>query len=123
MTRLRLFIVAVAYTLLAVLTAVPAAANEDLAPETQGLDSREAFRTGTLFSMKRRFRAACISSGATAGVTTQTKAGTGRTSITPGASERGFCLRIRGRLARFDFGVFGSHDLMNKGAVDHEMGF
>ena len=23
----------------------------------------------------------------------------------------------------FDFGVFGSHDLMNKGAVDHEMGF
>ena len=44
MTRLRLFIVAVAYTLLAVLTGVPAAANEDLAPETQGLDSREAFR-------------------------------------------------------------------------------
>lgn len=49
MTRLRLFFVAVAYTLLAVLTAVPAAANEDLAPETQGLDSREAFRTGTRF--------------------------------------------------------------------------
>ena len=70
MTRLRLFFVAVAYTLLAVLTAVPAAANEDLAPETQGLDSREAFRTGTRFSMKRRFRAACISSGATADVTT-----------------------------------------------------
>ena len=84
MTRLRLFIVAVAYTLLAVLTAVPAAANEALAPETQGLDSREAFRTGTrffdeaevsggLYFFRRDRRRYDVDKGP----------GTGRTSITP----------------------------------------
>ena len=124
MTRLRLFIVAVAYTLLAVLTAVPAAANEDLAPETQGLDSREAFRTGTrffdeaevsggLYFFRRDRRRYDVDKG---------RYGTNLNHASVQANAD-FVSGFAGGWLGFDFGVFGSHDLMNKGAVDHEMGF
>ena len=124
MTRLRLFFVAVAYTLLAVLTAVPAAANEDLAPETQGLDSREAFRTGTrffdeaevsggLYFFRRDRRRYDVDKG---------RYGTNLNHASVQANAD-FVSGFAGGWLGFDFGVFGSHDLMNKGAVDHEMGF
>ena len=124
MTRLRLCCVAVAYTLLAVLTAVPAAANEDLAPETQGLDSREAFRTGTrffdeaevsggLYFFRRDRRRYDVDKG---------RYGTNLNHASVQANAD-FVSGFAGGWLGFDFGVFGSHDLMNKGAVDHEMGF
>ena len=122
--RLRLCIVAVAYTLLAVLTAVPAAANEDLAPETQGQDSREAFRTGTrffdeaevsggLYFFRRDRRRYDVDKG---------RYGTNLNHASVQANAD-FVSGFAGGWLGFDFGVFGSHDLMNKGAVDHEMGF
>ena len=117
MTRLRLFFVAVAYTLLAVLTAVPAAANEDLAPETQGLDSREAFRTGTrffdeaevsggLYFFRRDRRRYDVDKG---------RYGTNLNHASVQANAD-FVSGFAGGWLGFDFGVFGSHDLMNKGA-------
>lgn len=122
--RLRLGIAAVACVLLAALSAVPAGANDDLAPETQGLDSREAFRTGTrffdeaevsggLYFFRRDRRRYDVDKG---------RYGTNLNHASVQANAD-FVSGFAGGWLGFDFGVFGSHDIMNKGAVDHEMGF
>lgn len=122
--HLRLGIAAVACVLLAALSAVPAGANDDLAPETQGLDSREAFRTGTrffdeaevsggLYFFRRDRRRYDVDKG---------RYGTNLNHASVQANAD-FVSGFAGGWLGFDFGVFGSHDIMNKGAVDHEMGF
>ena len=104
--------------------AAPVRAEEDLAPQTVGLDSREGFRTGTAF-----FDDADVSGGVYLFRRDRRRydaeRGRYRTNLNHASLQANaeFVSGFAGGWLGFDFGVFGSHDLMNKGAVDHEMGF
>jgi len=101
-----------------------AADADDLAPGTKGQESRRAFTTGTRF-----FDDAEITGGvymyrrdrqrydpASKRYVTNLNHATGQANVD-------FVSGFLGDSFGFDFGVFGSHDLLNKGAVDHEMSF
>lgn len=115
--------IALACALLA-LAPFPAWGSEDLAPETAGLESRETFRTGSRFFDE---------SAVTGGVYLyrrdrrryDERKGRYETNLNHASlqSNVDFASGFAGGALGFDFGVFGAHDLMNKGAVDHEMGF
>lgn len=103
---------------------LPAVAEEDLAPETKGLDSRAGFRTGTRF-----FDEAELSGGIYFFRRDRRRYDVDKrryeTNLNHASMQANvdFVSGFAGGWLGFDFGVFGSHDLLNKGAVDHEMGF
>ena len=103
---------------------LPAVAEEDLAPETKGLDSRAGFRTGTRF-----FDEAELSGGVYFFRRDRRRYDVDKrryeTNLNHASMQANvdFVSGFAGGWLGFDFGVFGSHDLLNKGAVDHEMGF
>lgn len=100
------------------------AAEEDFAPATQGSDSSEAFLTGSRF-----FDDAKVNGGVYFFRRYRTRYNTDaeayKTNLNHASLQANaeFSSGFMGNVLGFDFGVFASHDVLNKGAVDHEMGF
>ncbi len=103
---------------------VVAAEAEDLAPATRGQNSRRGFTTGTRF-----FDDADISGGVyffrrdRRRYDVETKRYATNLNHATAQANVDFVSGFVGDHLGFDFGVFAAHDALNKGAVDHEMGF
>lgn len=110
--------------LTACLYAIPALAEEDLAPATQGSEEFQSFQTGTRF-----FDDAEIGGGLYFFRRYRTRydvqSGFYETNLNHASlqAKAEFSSGFIGNILGFDFAVFASHDPFNKGAVDHEMGF